>query len=91
MGSWKAVRPRKSTVWELYDLSTDISESKDLAKARPEILAKLKAYAQAAHTPAVEGTFASTVLHERDRAAKFGGKMPGKQTEPEGTTEPATK
>lgn len=74
MGSWKAIKPKKSTDWELFDLSKDISETTDLATNNPEVLAKLQAYAKAAHTPAVEGTFASRELHERDRAAKFGGK-----------------
>lgn len=76
MGDWKAVRPKPSAPWELYDLRADVSETKDLAKSRPEILAKLQGYAAAAHTPVVEGTFASTVLHERDRLAKFGGNPP---------------
>ncbi len=74
MGHWKAIKPKKSTDWELYDLSNDISEVKDLAATNPEILAKLQAYAQAAHTPTVEGTFASKEMHERDRAAKLGDK-----------------
>ncbi len=76
MGDWKAVKPKGNAAWELYDLHADVSESKNLAAARPAILAKLQAYAAAAHTPAVEGTFTSTVLHERDRAAKFGDKAP---------------
>jgi arylsulfatase A-like enzyme len=76
MRQWKAIQPKKDAAWELYDLSTDISEAKDLAPARPEILAQLQAFARAAHTPVVEGTFGSTVLHERDRAAKFGGNPP---------------
>lgn len=76
MGSWKAIQPKKDGAWELYDLNTDISESKDLASANPDVLAKLQGFAKAAHSPAVEGTFASTEMHERDRAAKFGGNPP---------------
>lgn len=75
-GDWKAYQPKPNAPWELYDLATDVSETKNLAGARPEILKKLQAYAVAAHTPVAEGTFASTVLHERDRAAKFGGNPP---------------
>lgn len=78
MGAWKAVQPQKSAEWELYDLSSDISETKDLASKHPEMLAKLKGYARVAHAPAVEGTFSSTEMHERDRAAKFGDKKPAK-------------
>jgi arylsulfatase A-like enzyme len=80
MGDWKAIQPKANAEWELYDLATDVSESKDLAKTMPQVLKKLQAYAAEAHSPAVEGTFASTELHERDRAAKFGGKVPAPQT-----------
>lgn len=75
-GDWKAVQPGKNAGWELYDLATDVSETKDLAGTRPDMLKKLQTLAKAAHQPAVEGTFASTDLHERDRAAKFGGNPP---------------
>lgn len=76
--NWRAVRPRAAQSWELYDLSSDPSESKDLAAAQPEVLAKLTDLARQAHQPVQEGTFAATNRHERDRRAKF-----GKQDEPE--------
>ena len=41
-GDWKLVRNGKQPD-ELYDLSTDIGEAKDLASARPEVVAKLSA------------------------------------------------
>jgi arylsulfatase A-like enzyme len=71
-GNWRAVRPKPAAAWELYDLASDPSESKDLAAAKPDVLAKLTALAAKAHEPVREGTFASTSLHERDRRAKFG-------------------
>ncbi len=71
-GNWRAVRPKANQPWELYDLSADPSESKNIAAAQPEIVAKLTALAEKAHVPAVEGTFATTERHERDRRAKFG-------------------
>lgn len=71
-GTWRAVRPNPKQPWELYDLSTDPSEAKDLAVSRPEILGKLTALAAQAHEPVREGTFSSTARHERDRRAKFG-------------------
>jgi len=77
-GDWRAVRPKAAQPWELYDLSTDPSESKDLSTAQPAVLAKLTELATKAHEPVREGTFASTDRHERDRRAKF-----GKQDEPE--------
>ncbi len=77
-GNWRAVRPKPSQAWELYDLAIDPSESKDLAAAQPAVLTKLTKLAEQAHEPVREGTFASTERHERDRRAKF-----GKQDEPE--------
>ncbi len=71
-GSWRAVRPKPSSKWELYDLATDPSESEDIAAAKPDIVAKLAALATSAHIPAVEGTFARTDRHQRDRRAKTG-------------------
>ena len=38
---WKIVRPGDDRAWELYDLATDISESRDLAAEQPEELARL--------------------------------------------------
>ncbi|OYW24816.1 MAG: hypothetical protein B7Z55_01105 [Planctomycetales bacterium 12-60-4] len=77
-GQWRAVRPKATQVWELYNLSTDPSESKNVANVNPAVLSKLTELAAQAHEPVREGTFASTDLHERDRRAKF-----GKQDEPE--------
>ena len=71
-GTWRAVKPNKAKTWELYDLASDPSESKDLAAAQPDLLAKLTALATSSHQPIREGTLASTDLHERDRRAKYG-------------------
>jgi hypothetical protein len=76
---WKAVQPGAKAVWELYDLSKDVSESHDLSKENPEMLAKLQAFAKEAHTPVEEGSFQDTTLHERDKRAKFGGEDPPKK------------
>jgi hypothetical protein len=65
-------------LWELYDLATDPSESKNLAAAKPDMLAKLTALATKAHEPVREGAFSRSDRHERDRRAKF-----GKQDEPD--------
>jgi arylsulfatase A-like enzyme len=40
-GNWKIVAAGKDSPWELYDLSSDRSESKDLAKDRPEKVREL--------------------------------------------------
>lgn len=69
-GDWRAVGGNAG--WQLFDLGRDPSESVDLAKEHPGVLAKLRALATAAHSPAVEGTFSRTDRHERDRRAKSG-------------------
>ena len=71
-GNWRAVQPRGKDKWELYNLSTDPSESKDVSAEQPAVLARLEKLAAAAHVPAVEGTFSTTERHERDRRAKYG-------------------
>lgn len=78
-GTWKAVQTKNR--WELFDLARDISETKDLSADQPAVLARLKAFAESAHTPVQEGTFASTTDHERDRRAKFMN-APGSEPEP---------
>jgi arylsulfatase A-like enzyme len=75
-GDLKAIQPGEKRAWELYDLRVDPSEGHDLAAARPDELARLKAIAAAAHEPVREGVFLETEMHERDRRAKFGGKDP---------------
>jgi arylsulfatase A-like enzyme len=71
-GTWRAVKPAKATAWELYDLSRDPGETKDIAAANPAVVARLTALAAKAHTPVREGSFTTTSRHERDRRAKFG-------------------
>ncbi len=39
---WKAIRNKETKTFELYDLSEDISESRDLAREYPDVLARLK-------------------------------------------------
>ena len=79
MESWKAIRPRPNVEWELYDLSKDIEEKNNLAAAQPEVLAKMKAFAEKAHEPAREGVFHDRAIHEKDRRAKFGGRAPAQK------------
>lgn len=74
MGQWKAIRVRKDGDWALYDLANDVSETKDLASQKPELLHKMIAHADASHEPWQAGKFFTKELQERDRAAKFGSK-----------------
>lgn len=42
-GEWKLCRPRQGDSWQLYRLSDDLAEEKDLAKEQPAKLAELEA------------------------------------------------
>jgi arylsulfatase A-like enzyme len=55
MDQWKAIQPDHDAPWELYHLDHDIEELNDLAATRPEILAKMKHFAQEAHEPVRDG------------------------------------
>lgn len=72
MGSWKAVRPRRAAAWQLYDLSRDVSEANDVSADHPDVLARMKGFAEAAHEPVREGDWGDRTLHEKDRRAKGG-------------------
>jgi arylsulfatase A-like enzyme len=65
-GDRKAVRPKGADRFELYDLSVDISESRDLAEEHPDVLARLEGFARDAHVPPVTGEY-------RDRSLGFKG------------------
>lgn len=51
MKNWKAVRHAPSGAIELYDLSQDLGEEKNVAEQHPEIVAKLKEYLDNTRTP----------------------------------------
>lgn len=72
MKHWKAVQPRPDAPWELYDLSTDISETHDIAAEHPDVLQQMKAFAEEAHEDVREGVFFNREIHEKDRRAKWG-------------------
>jgi arylsulfatase A-like enzyme len=82
---WRAVKPSKSKMWELYDLATDPGESKNLATAHSDVLGRLTTLAAQAHEPVREGSFSTTDRHERDRRAKY-----GKQDDPSYEATPST-
>ncbi|MDG1890616.1 MAG: arylsulfatase [Verrucomicrobiota bacterium] len=50
-GSWKAVRNGIDHPIEIYDLEADVSESKDLADARPDLVVRARAIFRQAHRP----------------------------------------
>ncbi|MHC4403730.1 MAG: arylsulfatase [Planctomycetota bacterium] len=50
-GKWKAVRLKDSTPIELYDLESDIGETKDVAAQHPEIVQRMQAIMEEAYSP----------------------------------------
>jgi arylsulfatase A-like enzyme len=52
-GNWKAVRETPGKPLELYDLSTDIGETKDLASEKPDVVKKIEEYLKTARTEPV--------------------------------------
>lgn len=58
MGNWKGIRQEMSEKKnsnplkiELYNLSSDIGETSDVAEAHPEVVAKIRGLMEAEHTP----------------------------------------
>jgi arylsulfatase A-like enzyme len=50
MGEWKAVRPAPDAPLELYNLARDRAETRDLAAAEPEVLARMRKILETART-----------------------------------------
>ncbi|MFB3826707.1 MAG: arylsulfatase [Bryobacteraceae bacterium] len=50
MGEWKAVRPKANAPLELYNLKTDIGETRNVAAEHPEVMAKIRAFLKTART-----------------------------------------
>ncbi|MBI3117893.1 MAG: arylsulfatase [Candidatus Hydrogenedentes bacterium] len=50
-GNWKAVRPKAGEPTELYDLSADLGEAKNVAGDHPDIATRLESLFQQAHVP----------------------------------------
>jgi arylsulfatase A len=50
-GDWKAVRRKSSLPLELYDLSADQKETKDLAAAQPAVVEKIEAFLKTSRVP----------------------------------------
>ena len=54
MRDWKAVRPATDTPPELYDLTTDPGETKNVANQHPEIVARIEEYLKSARTESAD-------------------------------------
>jgi arylsulfatase A-like enzyme len=50
MGDWKGVRVGKDKPVKLYDLKVDIGEKRNVARAHPEVVAKIEALLKSART-----------------------------------------
>ena len=49
--NWKAVSNRAGAPLELYDLASDIAEEHNLAKEKPDVMAKIESIRREAHAP----------------------------------------
>jgi arylsulfatase A-like enzyme len=56
-GDWKAVRLGPGKPLELYDLETDIGETRDVATQHPEVVARIEGYLKSARTDSAEFPF----------------------------------
>ncbi|PWU08070.1 MAG: N-acetylgalactosamine-6-sulfatase [Verrucomicrobia bacterium] len=54
MGEWKAVRAKAGQPIELYNLTTDLGEKKNVAVEQPEIVAKFEDYFKTARTESAD-------------------------------------
>jgi arylsulfatase A-like enzyme len=50
MGHWKAIRLAKDAALELYDLTTDPTEQRNVAAGHPDVVAKIEQYLKTART-----------------------------------------
>jgi arylsulfatase A-like enzyme len=50
MGDWKAVRTKPGAPLELYDLATDVGETRDVAATHGDVVAKIETYLKTART-----------------------------------------
>ena len=50
MGNWKAIRPELGKALELYNLKTDIGESKNVAAQNPDVVIKFENFLRTART-----------------------------------------
>ncbi|MEM9929319.1 MAG: sulfatase/phosphatase domain-containing protein, partial [Bacteroidota bacterium] len=67
-GKWKAIRKHMqdgNLDLELYDLSQDIQEANDVAKAHPEVVAKMELILNKEHVPSPIDRFRFAVLGEK--------------------------
>ena len=77
MGNYKGVR-RGGRPVEIYDVTSDIGERNDLAAAHPELVKKVEAAFEEAHTPSPQWT-------PREPRKKTGRKKAGKRSQEAGS------
>jgi arylsulfatase A-like enzyme len=67
LGTWKAVRNGPEKPIELYDLSNDASEQTDLAKQKPELVAKAEALMKSSRTEHPDWPLVQRVAKKKGR------------------------
>lgn len=80
IGDWKGIRTKPNADWELYDLSSDLSESNNVASSHPRIVQRMRHHAEVSHEPVQAGRYRddARTRHERDRWAKWGDTRPAR-------------
>lgn len=66
IGDWKAIQRHKSQPWMLYDLSNDVSETTDVAKQHPELMARVAEIVKREHSPIRPGEVFDQELAQKD-------------------------
>ena len=71
-GDWKAVVPKPGEPLELYNLKEDISESRNVATANPDVVAKIQEYLKTAAHRRPAGRLAGPLSspHRKDMSMK---------------------
>ncbi len=84
IGHWKGLQPKPTAEWELYDLTTDFSETSNVAAQHADIVARMKTFAEQSHEPVRAGEYLdkARTRHQRYRQAKFGFKNPSNAPRP---------
>lgn len=69
-GRWKAVQNRKSQVWELYDLATDVGEQVNVASKNADVVARLASIAKKSRTEPRHGAVLDPTLGFKGHASR---------------------
>jgi arylsulfatase A-like enzyme len=70
MGDWKALRPQAGAPLELYNLSADPGEKRNVAAPNPDVVARIEAYLKTARTESDQWPIKAASPRPRPKAEK---------------------